>query len=383
MTFLGSIFIPTSSWIWAAGALLAAAFLLLVWSYRRAPGIGMAQRIAFCLKLLSVLVLVLCLTEPLWSGKRAKSGANLFIVIADNSGGMNVRDHGFDKNRGEILRAALNIDRADWLGALANNFQVRQYVFDSRLRRANDFSELVFDGKASAIGMTLRTVAERYRNKPVAGVLLMTDGNATDIAEQFYDLSDVPPVYPVVIGSAKPQKDISLAYVSVSQTSFEDAPVMVQAEVEASGYAGQTVEVELVEASGNAVEQQTWKVSRSDEKETFRFRVRPDRSGVLFYHLEVAEAAKDDQAIESETPAEATMANNKRTLVVDRGRGPYRVLYVTGRPNWEYKFLRRAISDDHQVQLIGLLRVARREPKFNWLGHRGERSNPLFRGFDN
>ena len=88
MIFLGSIFIPTSSWIWAAGALMAAAFLLLVWSYRRAPGIGMAQRIAFCLKLLSVLILVLCLIEPLWSGKRAKSGANLFVVIADNSGGI-------------------------------------------------------------------------------------------------------------------------------------------------------------------------------------------------------------------------------------------------------------------------------------------------------
>ena len=379
MNFLGSIFIPTSSWIWAAGGLLAVVFVLLVWSYRRAPGIGMAQRLAFCLKLLSMLILVLCLTEPLWSGKRAKSGANLFVVIADNSSGMNVRDQGLDKSRGEILQAALNVEEADWLGALANNFQVRQYVFDSRLRRANDFSELVFDGKASAIGMTLRTVAERYRNKPVAGVLLMTDGNATDMAEQFYDLSDVPPVYPVVIGSAKPQKDISISNVSVSQTSFEDAPVMVQAEVEASGYAGKTIEINLVEASGQTVEQQKWKVSRSDEKETFRFRVRPDRSGVLFYNLQVAEQAP----VESETPAEATMANNRRTLVVDRGRGPYRVLYVTGRPNWEYKFLRRAISDDHQVQLIGLLRVARREPKFNWLGHRGERSNPLFRGFDN
>ncbi|UCF15318.1 MAG: hypothetical protein JSW59_18080 [Phycisphaerales bacterium] len=363
--------------------MLAAVFLLLVWSYRRAPGIGMAQGIAFCLKLLGVVILALCLTEPLWSGRRAKSGANLFVVIADNSGGMNVRDQGLDRSRGQILQAALDVDEADWLGALASNFQIRQYVFDSRLRRANDFSELTFDGTASAIGMTLRTVAERYRNKPVAGVLLMTDGNATDMTEQSYDLSGFPPVYPVVIGSAKPQKDISLANLSVSQTSFEDAPVMVQAEIEASGFAGETVEVNLVEASGNTVEQQKWKVSRSDEKETFRFRVRPDRSGVLFYQIKVAQAVEDESPDELQEPSEATMANNRRTLVVDRGRGPYRVLYVTGRPNWEYKFLRRAISEDEQVQLVGLLRVARREPKFNWLGHRGERSNPLFRGFDN
>lgn len=384
MVFLASIYMPTSGWIWAAGALLATTFVLLIWSYRRAPATSTAQRIAFCLKLLGVLILALCLTEPLWSGRRAKSGANLFVVIADNSEGMNVRDQGLDKSRGEILRDALNVNEAEWLGALANNFQIRQYVFDSRLRRANDFSELAFDGKASAIGMTLRTLAERYRDKPVAGVLLMTDGNATDMAEQFYDLSGVPPVYPVVIGSDKPQKDISLANVSVSQTSFEDAPVTVQAEVEASGYAGRTVEVELLETSGNTTEHQTWKVTRSSAKETFRFRVRPDRSGVLFYNLRVTQAAQDEKPAESQTAAEeATTANNRRTVAVDRGRGPYRILYVTGRPNWEYKFLRRAISDDDQVQLVGLLRVARREPKFNWLGHRGERSNPLFRGFDN
>ncbi len=63
---------------------------------------------------------------------------------------------------------------------------------------------------------------------------------------------------------------------------------------------------------------------------------------------------------------EATLANNSRLAAVDRGRGPYRVLYVCGRPNWEYKFLRRAVEEDDQVQLVGLLRIARREPKFDF-----------------
>ncbi len=80
--------------------------------------------------------------------------------------------------------------------------------------------------------------------------------------------------------------------------------------------------------------------------------------------------------------AEATLANNERTIVVDRGKGPYRILYVAGRPNWEFKFLKRAVEEDEQVQLVGLLRVARREPKYDWRGHTGETSNPLYRGFD-
>lgn len=382
MTFLGSISIPASRWIWPAAVLLAAAVVLLVWSYRRAPRIGAAQRIAFCLKVLGLMLLALCLLEPLWNGRRAESGANLFVVVADNSSGMNVRDVGSTKSRGEILQAVLQTEKNNWLGTLAGNFQVRQYIFDSRLRRTANFSELAFDGKASAIGTTLRTIAERYRNRPLAGVLIMTDGNATDMAERSYDLGGVRPVYPVLIGRARWQKDISLTNVSVTQTSFEDAPVMIQADVEVSGYAGKTVVIDLIEDANNLLERRQWTVSGNDVKQVFRFRVRPEKTGVLFYNLKVAEMLKDQSPAQSSPSSEATLANNNRTIVVDRGEGPYRILYVTGRPNWEYKFLRRAISEDPHVQLVGLLRVARREPKYDWRGRTGESSNPLYRGFD-
>ncbi len=384
MMLLGSITIPESPWVWLAVPVLIVTVIILVWSYRRSAETGAVHKTAFCLRLLGMLVLVLCLMEPLWSGRRAKFGANLFVVIADNSSGMNVLDRDMTLSRGEILQAALKVNKSDWLGTLADNFQVRQYIFDSRLRRTTDFSELIFDGKASAIGVSLRTITERYKGRPLAGVLLMTDGNATDMAEQFYDLSGVPPVYPVVIGGRRPLKDISLTNVSVSQTSFEDAPVMIQADVETSGYAGKTVVVGLTENSGKVVERQTQKISKNDEKQVFRFRLRPEKTGVLFYHLKVKEEiAQDRLSDQLEAPSEATMANNKRTLVVDRGKGPYRILYVAGRPNWEYKFLQRAVSEDEQVQMVGLLRVARREPKYDWRGHVGEDSNPLFRGFDN
>ena len=82
------------------------------------------------------------------------------------------------------------------------------------------------------------------------------------------------------------------------------------------------------------------------------------------------------------TDDESTAANNCRMVAVDRGAGPYRVLYLSGRPNWEFKFLRRAIESDEQVQLTGVIRVARREPKFDWRSKDGESTNPLFRGFD-
>ncbi|MDI6449918.1 glutamine amidotransferase [Anaerobaca lacustris] len=383
MTLLATVTIPQTVWVWPAAILALAATGLLVWTYRRSPRNDPAGRIAFVAKLLGVFVLTMCLIEPLWSGRRAKSGANLFVVIADNSASMNIRDPDSDRTRGEILRDALDVTRTDWLAALADSFQFRMYTFDSRLRRTSNFSELTFEGAASTIGAALQAVGERYRDRPLAGVLLMTDGNATDGLAQSADPSGEPPVYPVVIGRDRAGRDLSVANVSVSQTAFEDAPVIVQADIEAAGFAGQIVAVELTDESGGLVERQTWKVSKNDERQVFRFRVRPSRAGILFYQVRVARVLSDDASDPTASHSEATLANNARTVVVDRGEGPYRILYVAGRPNWEYKFLQRAVSEDDQVQMVGLIRVARREPKYDWRGRSGEQSNPLYRGFDN
>ena len=69
-------------------------------------------------------------------------------------------------------------------------------------------------------------------------------------------------------------------------------------------------------------------------------------------------------------------------MVVDRGGGPYRVLYVCGRPNWEFKFLPPALAEDDQLELVGIVRIAKREPKFTFRSRAGESTNPLFRGFE-
>jgi len=375
---LATLAIPMNDWVWPAAALFGAALVLLAWSHRRSPGAGGVAWIAFGLKLLGVLAMALCLIEPIWSGRRATTGANVLVVAADNSRGMTIRDENSAQTRGQILRDALQTGKDSWLAALAGTFQIRQYLFDSRLRRTPDFSDLTFDGTATSLGAALRTLGERYRGRPLAGVLLMTDGCATDVGEPLPDLAGLPPVYPVVIGHSRPQRDLALGNVAVSQTSFEDAPVTIQVDAEATGFSGRDVAVELLDASGACVEQQQWKIGRNEAKQGFRFRLRPDRTGVLFYQLRVAEASEEATT----NASEATLANNTRILVVDRGKGPYRILYVAGRPNWDLKFLKRAIEDDEQVQLVVLVRVAKREPKYDYRGHSGETSNPLYRGFD-
>jgi uncharacterized membrane protein len=370
------------SWLWPAAISLGLALAAVLWSYRAAPA-GALRWACGVLKTLGIAALVFCLLEPLWSSQRARPGANLFAIVADNSQGLRIKDRGETETRGEQLKVMLVQDTAGWQKLLADHFELRRFLFDSRVSAARDFGELNFEGRSTAMAAALRGLGERFQGRPLAGVLLFTDGNATDIRETLPDLKGLPPVYPVVLGKRGSVRDVAVAQVQVSQTAFEDAPVTVQAEVTASGFRGETIMAQLQDASGKTILERSLPAKKEDETLAFRFQWKPDQPGLSFYQLRVHPQTRAGSAGPTNQTREATLLNNSRIIPVDRGRGPYRILYVAGRPNWEYKFLNRAVQEDDQVQLVALIRVALREPKFEFRGRAGESGNPLFRGFGN
>src|SRR5882724_11259512 len=110
--FFGELIFSGWNWFWPALALVAMTLLFLIWSYRGA--VGGVRWIGLVLKILGVGALAFCLLEPLWSGQRARPGSNLFAVIADNSQGMQIKDAGEKRSRGELLRESLTSQKASW-----------------------------------------------------------------------------------------------------------------------------------------------------------------------------------------------------------------------------------------------------------------------------
>ncbi|MGC3967390.1 MAG: hypothetical protein QM775_08480 [Pirellulales bacterium] len=146
--------------------------------------------------------------------------------------------------------------------------------------------------------------------------------------------------------------------------------------------AGESLTCELVDEAGKVAATQVQKVDEPDARPAFRFQFRPEKAGLSFYKVRVAPTSQLAAWTDPKKSREATLANNERLVQVDRPSGPYRVLYVGGMPNPEHKFLGRALVEDRQIELVSLLRIARREPKFDFRSRSGETTNPLFRGFD-
>ena len=377
MPDIGSIVLLSREWLPVSVGVSALVILVSLWGYGRAR-LPLRLKVAgITLKTLGIALLCFCLLEPQWVREKTVPKANIIAVLADNSQGMTIRDAGSTTSRAEEMAEALKPIPGGWQEALDENFVIRRYTFDTRRRSTGEFDSLDFKGRASSLIGSTRELGELFSGRPLAGILLFSDGNATDgTVDDLDSLGTLPPVYPVVMGTESVIKDISITKLVQDASPFEDAPVTIHCDLTATGFGSDDpIEVRLLDPDGTVIETQS---PVAAESMNLKFEVKPEALGVSFYTVEAGQVQPPaGQPVE----AEATLANNRRIVAVERRREPYRILYVAGRPNWEYKFLKRALDDDPQVDLVGLIRIAKREPKFVFLGRGGESSNPLFKGF--
>jgi uncharacterized membrane protein len=368
---------------WFYFVVLAASVLsaFTIWSYRRSAMPLRWKLLAVGLRTIGIALLLVCLLEPLGSLQRPKSQANVFAVLLDNSQSMGIFMQEASTSMSTKLEQSLADDSA-WQRRLADDFRMRRYLFDSAMEPVDTFVGRSVKGNESALYHSLQSLRDRYQGQPLAGVLLFTDGNATDRKPE--SLSSLGfPIYPVRIDASINQRDVSILSTSTRQSDFETSPVTIQASVTHTGFQGESVAVDLLDSGSKVLLSQTLKLKNAGEPVPVEFRFKPEKSGVQGFQVVVRrETAATNEDGTHGPSLEVTLGNNRRFEVVDRGRGPYRILYLAGRPNWEFKFLKRALDADDEIRLTSLIRIARKEPKFSFRDSKVDTSNPLFSGFE-
>ena len=388
--FLSSIAFANESWAWLAVAFAVLSLAILTFTYRSSPLRGGSKFFALFLKAAGLILLALALLEPVVLDRQPKKHSNDVVLLADNSAGMKIPLSADSPPPSETLRKFLTSDDAEtpealpaWLAGITDTFRVQPYLFDRGLRQVGNFSELNFEGRNSAMVSALKNIDSRFQQRALAATVIFTDGNATDLSqlssylESEEENQKKAPVYAVLIGEPNPSaNDLSMQNLNATTTQFEDAQVTLNLDVHAKGAFPAPVEVYVINEKGKEIAKETVVVPESETDQTLPVRLRFSSvpPGISFLKVGIRQTAS--------TPIkELTELNNTQHVTVNRGNGPFRILYVSGRPNWEYKFLRRALSLDSEIDLVGLIRIAKREPKFEWRGQPGESSNPLFRGF--
>ncbi|MGB7347566.1 MAG: hypothetical protein WBD20_25310 [Pirellulaceae bacterium] len=375
------------SWVIPTIVIAIVMAALVIWNYSQRGIVTPVRLFATLLKLAAIGLIAICLLQPMRSGTRPRPQANVMSILVDNSQSMQVKSADNDQSRGKEVAALLD-DKSDWRIRLAQSFDVRTYAFDTRLENAVSVAALPMNGSVSSLKSSLVSLSQRFADRPVAGTLLFTDGNLTDAPDADFEWASLGfPVYPVLPAEDQLVRDIRIADVSTRQTDFESAPITLRVTIDAVAITESDVFVQLRDHStGKLIEEQAVSDQLLSEPQEITFRFRPDKPGIAFYRVVVFtegdRKTMEDAAsnlLEAKS-SEATLANNLRLVSIDRTSGPYRILYLSGRPNWEFKFLRRALQEDAEVQLVGLLRIANKEPKFSFRDQGVTSTNPLFQG---
>ena len=384
------------AWLGTAIAVALVFMVLSFASYRQSRLSWWMRIFGVLLRSTGIGLLLFCLLEPMATLERPKPQANSFAILVDRSKSMDVLNQQKVRQGATSLSSVLD-DSSPWLSELTDDFRVRRFLFDSSLEPIEALGKMEYSGNDSALYSNLSCLKDRFQGKPLAGVLLLTDGQATDRVPEDPAAEYGFPVYPVRLGDLNVSRDVRIDSVTLSQSEFETSPCTAKVKVTHQGCSGESIRVDLIDAAGKVVENQTITMKQDDTPVVAEFRFRPEKSGVQGYRIvarraselvaadampaEVASTSKETQA-DAETTSELTLGNNSRFLVVDRGRGPYRILYVAGRPNWEYKFLKRALDEDDEIRITSLIRIAKKEIKFDFRDSAVDQSNPLFSGFE-
>ena len=102
-----SFYLSGKEWLVPVAIALVVAMAFVWWAYHKAPTDGKTRFTCISLKIIGIVLLLLCLIDPMTTKERASPGANLLALVADTSEGLNLTDAGASQSRAANLQAAL------------------------------------------------------------------------------------------------------------------------------------------------------------------------------------------------------------------------------------------------------------------------------------
>ena len=349
-----------------AGAVMVAAVV----TYRTVGGKGrLRDRIVLTgLRMAALAVVLFCLFRPTLVVRAAIPQQNVVAVLLDDSRSMQIPDWQ-GQPRGSYVRQQFGSPESPLIKALSDRFLVRTFRFSSTAGRLESPSDLAFAGSQTKLGTALDGAREELAGLPVSGIVLVSDGADTSessLSEALLGLkAEKLPVYTVGVGSARLPRDVQIDRVSTPRTVLKDASLLVDVVITHTGYAGSTVTVD-VEDEGRIVGSEKVQLPGDGSPATARVRATASEPGPRLFKFRVAPL-----------PDEVVTQNNVRETLIDVRDVREKILYFEGEPRFEMKFIRRAVDEDKNLQVVALQRTA--DNKFMRIGVDG--ADELVGGF--
>jgi hypothetical protein len=305
------------------------------------------------LRLAALAVLFFCLVRPTLILKAAVPQQNFLGVLIDDSRSMAIADRE-GQPRSAFIQEQLTGPNAKLLAALSDRFVVRFFSFASSSSRVASAADLKYGGTATRLGQALDRARDELAGLPLAGLVMVSDGADTSDAAIDESLASLKarsiPVFTVGVGQERFARDIQVTRVETPRSVLKGTSLVVDVVLSQTGYGGQTVPLSI-EDDGRIVSTQDVKLPADGESATAKVRFTANEAGARVFSFKIPTQS-----------GEQVTQNNGRDALIQVNDRAEKVLYYEGEPRVELKFLRRAVEDDKNLQVVSLDRTA--ENKF-------------------
>ena len=305
------------------------------------------------LRLGLVAILVFILFRPTLILTSVVPQRNFVGILIDDSQSMRITDQD-GVTRSDFVQSTFGSEGSELLTALSEKFTLRYFRFSRDASRLNDMADLSYSGTATDLGNAMVRAQEELAGVPISGLVVISDGadnTGEALAESLLPLQAAKvPVYTVGLGEEELSPDVQISRVEMPRTVLVGTSLVIDVIVSHRGYSGRTVQL-VVEDTGLLLASEDMTFARDGEPMVTRVRIEAQDAGPRLLRFRVP-------AQEGERVTE----NNVRDVLVNVVNNAEKILYFEGEPRWEVKFLRRAVSEDENLQVVVLQRTA--ESKF-------------------
>ncbi len=347
------------AWLVMAIAVAGAA---LAYAFYRAKRRRLTRRTFLALALLRTALLAvaaLFLLKPVIRYSLSATEPTKVLVLQDVSESMSIKD---SAGGGSRLQAGMDLllGEQDVLGRLKDAHEVTFFSFGAFTAELEATLDLEADQRVTAIGEALKEATSRVGPQDLAGVVLLSDGVNT-AGEEPHRIAPFlgVPVYCVALGGKEREKgrffDIGIASAPRDLEFIVNNKATVRVRLANYGLGGFAEDKRRIRLS----------LKREDEKlaeEVVQFpRVNGRREVTIEYVPRKLGLHRLTLALPV-LPGETVTENNTRAFTVRVTDPRLRVLVLEGKPRSEYRFLRRTLESDPNVELTGVVKL--RKDKF-------------------
>ncbi|HEX4593492.1 MAG TPA: vWA domain-containing protein, partial [Bryobacteraceae bacterium] len=364
--FSKGTFVLLGQWpLWVLIASFVGAVLGLGWTiWRRRRAVAPTMRgprtaVVWMLQSLLVCLLLFLLWQPALSIATLRPQQNIVAVVIDDSKSMATEDDG--KSRHDQVLNTLN---GGLIKSLQSKFQVRLYRLGDHVQRIEKLEQLNSSAPATHIGDNLKEVLQDSATLPIGAVVLLSDGADNTGGIDLDTISEIKrqriPIHTVGFGREQMTHDIEVTDVQLPVRSLAKSRLQAVVTFHQHGFKGEKARL-AVRESGKVLASRDIVLKGDGAAQT---------EAVLFNAGDAG--VKNLEFTVDAMPDEDNKLNNSLTRVLNVDNAKPRILYMEGEPTWDYKFLRRAVEDDKNIELVSIVRTTQNKIYRQGVGNKEE-----------